>query len=134
MYMKVKISGLNSVMTLLLVNVKHVLHSVLLDLFIRSVFMTIPHALVSTVYSLILGYFWCLYCNSRAYFSLRKHVISPIRFRSWNLPHRKTMLCQLSKRISPLTQLAVDVDKPVMVHITFGTGAFKPRVTELPEL
>ena len=51
MYMKVKISGLNSVMTLLLVNVKHVLHSVLLDLFIRSVFMTIPHALVSTVYS-----------------------------------------------------------------------------------
>jgi len=51
MYMKVKIPGLNSVMTLLMVNVKHVLYSVLLDLFIRSVFITIPHALVSTVYS-----------------------------------------------------------------------------------
>jgi predicted branched-subunit amino acid permease len=49
MYMKVKIPGLNSVMTLLLVNVKHILYSIVLDLFIRTVFMTIPHALVSTV-------------------------------------------------------------------------------------
>lgn len=49
--MKVKMPGLNSVMTLLLVNVKHVLYSVVLDLFIESVFMTIPHALVSNVFS-----------------------------------------------------------------------------------